>query len=236
MSKLKYLSEQGLSELRDSFEQNHEIYKIGDSPLVADRYRGLIRESALDVILPELQDSIDRDGENAVLLYEAMKALEPAPAADSRLWTCLAHDKYWAYTQKRWVNPASTKDSLRGQFFIDGSGLGALAGHSIARLWWGGYLTYSVDSEMTRFLFSNQTLFQGIAERDLGKNRAIVRPILDGLRTFAGTNPSVSMEVLAKSVLKAVNQIGGVRLLDVLSSQEIMAIVSQTCSKVTHCQ
>jgi hypothetical protein len=169
------------------------------------------------------------DMENSISLYGAVKGLTEVQASDERLWVFLTHNIYWDYMRKRWPieetqNPISR---IRDRYFMRNMNLESITRNGIARLWWYAHLTHDSSREnpfeLLEILLSRQDLAVGITERALGASSIIRTGILEFLRA----NPKIaSNEDKTRELIKAINLIGGVKLLPLLGVNRIKEILS----------
>lgn len=244
MSKLLVIREYALSQLVDSLSNNLEKYKQA-SPYADAFFEGKIwtAPSKIDDLPDNLLAlplaGVDNDLENSLRFYNALHGLTLTQATDPRLWTYLAHTKYWSYMRARWPIERSArggdiqkaKGTVVDRYFLTGDRSRGVTRHGLARLWWAGYTCHvqSDDAERTfelaKPLFSKQDVFASFMERAFSKNKHLMQALLRALlkRHEAGTPFDNRDDV--RSLAKHMVLIGGVTILDAIDSDRISKIV-----------
>lgn len=199
-----------------------------------------------NITCPDIQLSpggSKKDAENARILYSNLKTqLSCVQAADLRLWGYLAHETFWEYMRDRWpVESVESDDEgeidksiigrIKSRYFFGDSRGKAYTRQGIARLWWGGYLTYDESNkedpfEYTNMLFEKQDLFVASTERSLARNKTLV---LASLKTLKGLNLKRKQ---IRSFYEKLNQAGGIVILDALDNKTALELTKRTLEKV----
>lgn len=113
------------------------------------------------------------------------------------------------------------------RYFIANNESRALMRNGLARLWWIGHLTYDPDREnpyaLTEVLLSSLDIAQTILERNLGRARDVTHGILEFLQENKGDliGPGDVKRLRVRRLVKSLNLIGGVTLLDCLSKPDV---------------
>jgi len=140
-------------------------------------------------------------------------------------------EKYFGSEADSWTdskdikNWESMRSSIESRFFFTGlkSNIETLNRNAISRLWWGAHLTFDAKRnqadpyELTRILFSLQSLQQALLERSLGSNPKIRRATLE----FFLENPQYVKDKPAQQILKYVNLLAGPKVLAITEEQFI---------------
>jgi len=111
----------------------------------------------------------------------------------------------------------SLTSSIESRYFFTGlnTNIETLNRNAISRLWWGAHLTYddkrneSDPYELTRILFSLQTLHQALLERSLGSNPIIRAATLE----FFLENEAYLKDKFARPILKFLNLLAGPKVI-----------------------
>ena len=89
----------------------------------------------------------NKDRENALIIYSALKNFKVSYASDERFWVTLAFGEFFEYTTKRWQPVNGSKEeiskSLRNHWFAPTS-RSRWRDQSISRLWWVGHFAHSI--------------------------------------------------------------------------------------------
>ncbi|ALC05558.1 hypothetical protein CDES_05620 [Corynebacterium deserti GIMN1.010] len=178
-----------------------------------------------------------KDGDNAALMLESIGYLNPADAADPRLWSFLALVTLREFMEGRW--PLESKEDWRnqllGRWLLRKTSRRSLLRHGIARLWWVAALTHDADQSKdatrtsgdsfayTRWVFENQNRYQSIFERQLGSIDPIRWAILEVM--YKSTLKGQTAEI--KRITKELHLESGFRHLDVLDHAELVDLIEQ---------
>jgi hypothetical protein len=181
------------------------------------------------------KDAVKHDSENARRIYEWLGPLSPALAMEERLWACLAHVTFAEYMAGRW--PVTGERAVHRRYLFDGSSFAALSRNGIARLWWGACLTRDPAREnpyeLTATLFLRQDIQLALLERSLGKCEGVRSAVLDFLRVNATWLASESFGRRIQVIVRELNLLGGVVVLDALSKDEITAHLQRVSERIT---
>ncbi len=235
----KFLRDDALRQLTQNLKTLFPRY-MEDSPWLDD-YFGHTRWSAessvaipddLGLRLPD-EDS-DYDLENTRTIYTALKHLTPSQASDERLWAYMAHVTEWTYMRGRWpaeryANREKPYKPIRERYLFGSNRARSGTRHGIARLWWYGYTSYDESRadpfELTGVLLKTLDVTQSVLERAFSLNRPLTHGLLQALleREQAG-EPRYERETV-RSVAKHIVHIGGVTIVDMLSTDDVKSIV-----------
>jgi hypothetical protein len=186
--------------------------------------------------------SANQDGRNAILVHRYLGQMTAQQAAERRLWVYLTHVDFFEYTHKRWpgTRGANKVAHIENRYFFR-PGRQALNGNSIARLWWGAYLTYapwqrdsyfaslekehSDEYELTRMLFAKQNIFQGVMLRRFGSSDRVRICFLEALRRNALT--FANMTDLSEQVEQRINLVCSYRELTALPFERLLEFMKK---------
>lgn len=235
MGKMYLLNDNVLDNLKKSII----VEKYQQNAFLEREYSGKQYKSSIDTSidirdLPELyvkEKSEEplwiQDLNNAIKLHSVIRS-ENIPIrylVDERFWTYLTHTIYWEYLQKRW--PADSESRVKQKWFFDG-GNQVFSRHSLVRLWWLAECSYSkdYDYELTKTAFEFQDPFNQVIERKISKSRKVFRAALKALHSIPDAYKLKSGKNRTKFG-KAINTIAGVKLIEVMSEEEIVDIFKQ---------
>ncbi len=205
--------------------------------------------NSFDLIKPaekcSAKEKLQNDIENSIIVYSALKdKLKVSQAADERLWAYMTHVEHWDYMRLRWpvnslsseINESIEDDEIEEAhdkkphnriitryFFKDYKGR-ALVRNGLARLWWYGYMTYDEKREdpfeLTRIMLRRSDDAQNLLERSFPHNKIILRAILSALSKYEYINRDTF-----RNLLKSVNRMGGVTVLDTLEEKDLLKLI-----------
>ncbi len=174
-------------------------------------------------------NNAQHDAENAKRIYSWLRKLTPALAMEERLWAYLTHCAFPEYMHARW--PAESENAVHRRYLFEGKSFAALSRNGIARLWWAGYLTRDEKRpnpfELTETLFLRQDIQVSLLERSIGKCRNVRLGVLDFLRENSGWLSEEAFGRRIQLLLKELNLLGGVAILDALPPAEIKSFLKK---------
>ena len=207
----------------DSFS-NGQIY-LHESNLVIDPPPAL-------VVSEEKNEK--HDAANAKLVYSWLCALTPALAMEERLWAALTHCIFPKYMNARW--PVDGKNAVVRRYLFEGQSFAALSRNGVARLWWAGYLTKDEKRdnpfELTETLFMRQDIQVSLLERRIGKCRLVREAVLDFLKEYSEWLGQEAFGRRIQVLLRELNLLGGVAILDALPVTEIHSFLRKVGSEL----
>jgi len=242
--RLPFFSRAFLEVLRNEASENVSRYGTGSGWLDAlSLGRPHTHESGY-VVDPPPQllmadgDVPKHDGANAIRVHSWLRNIPPSTAMEERLWAYLAHVPFSAYMAVRWS--VKNEGEVRRRYLFEGSSFGALARHGVARLWWAGYLTHDPKRadpyELTRVMFMRQDVQLALMDRAIGKCRAVRTAVLEFLRDHGEWFAEKSFGRRIQLLMKELNLLGGVVILDALPEQQVKQFVHETGLRVTKVQ
>ncbi len=107
-NKAMILSDNSLEEIRTISRLNPLLAYKPLSALIDENNLNLVESEYLiapdiSLLIPEGNNwEQNKDRENAIILYSALKNFKVSYASDERLWVTLAFGKFFDYTKRRW--------------------------------------------------------------------------------------------------------------------------------------
>jgi hypothetical protein len=242
MPKALFVRDAQLERLRQNITPNARRYAtekpwLGDYFGNAAWYLQSSVEMPNDVVLkPPASKTELFDLENTKLLYSALRHLTPIQAADERLWVYLSHVTYWDYMRQRWAveqyeGKPRFAQIVQERYFFMADRPRALIRNGIARLWWYGYTTYDERRddpfELTAVLLYNLDVTQSILERAFSRNRTVTHAALSILLQREKDGIPFYARDRVRDLAKYLVQLGGVTIIDALTSEDVCDIVSR---------
>lgn len=153
--KIKFLTEEGIDNLKEiliSTYGKHLLDENSDFFLEDFFKRGWLKESKFEFPDVEFDMNPDyniSDSKNIKILYDNMKTLPPAIAADERVWVGLSFSSFWRYIQYRRaeeLKSGSELDIKNSFFFMRGRRRSGFV-HCVSRFWWIAHILYDAERE-----------------------------------------------------------------------------------------
>ncbi len=227
--KLPFYNRSFVEKLRLSAEANQPRYGedaawlttlSGDAKFVHES--SLVVDPPPELVIPNGSDT-SSDIENSKRVYEWLKQLSPVVAMEERLWACLSHSVFPKYMAHRW--PADSSSAINRRYLFEGKTFAALSRNGISRLWWAGYLTRNPAKanpyELTEILFLRQDIHVSLLERAIGKCSNVRTAVLEYFKDNQHWLKEEAFGERIQRILRELNLLGGVAILDALPPAEI---------------
>ncbi|WP_235848392.1 DUF6339 family protein [Litchfieldia alkalitelluris] len=242
--KLKFISDETLTDLRTNYEEYKTYYHNQDHTWFDNYFKekGRVFESTVDFDMPVFDLSEEfaiSDKENVKVIYEALKHLTVTQATQERLWAGLAHLQfrdYAFYRMKKEIEEKNDKRINTSIFFKNGNKR-SLFVHILARLWWVGYMTYDESNEsnpywLTEFFCSKDFSARCVVffSSNLTSNKTITTGILRSIIKLDAKGIAVKRDHFVQAT-KYLNVVGGAMILDMLSTDEVEKMVDKYLAK-----
>ena len=234
MSKLYYIDDKILEDMKNEIESNLELYKQAEpwcEELLGVEISELEKPVELKIVAG---DKGQYDLENAILIYEAMKDLPYTVATNENYWSFLTHTIYWDYMRNRWPVEAAQQDvtsfvQTRYMFHPKNK---RYYRNGLSRLWLYAALTYDVDNNedpyfYTKIMLKNQDLAGLILETTtVSRNFKALKATLEVIQRIDKLEGNGEIEKIKgkrefiRELMKRVNFIGAITIWDSLSHDE----------------
>jgi len=169
------------------------------------------------------------DAENSISFHIALRnIISPAMAANGKLWAYLCNETYYEYVSKRWpITTTTTDKTINKRYIGSGSGARTLYRNGIARLWWFAEMTYDKTNTadpygLTKVLLRRQDDAENFLGRELLHNKKILHTLL---RVLKDENPNDYGRDVFRPMLKDINNVGGVSILDSLPDEKLENLI-----------
>lgn len=238
--KLAYFSNAFVGKLRETAAANAANYESGSAWLDSLAASGSYVHESNQVVDPPPQlliagdDTAAHDAANAQRVFEWLSKLTPAIAMEERLWAYLTHVVFAEYMRARW--PVTGASAIHRRYLFEGKSFASLSRNGIARLWWAAFLTRDEEREapyeLTGTLFLRQDIQVSLLERSLGKCRRVRFAVLEFLKANADWLATESFGRRIQLLLKEMNLLGGVAILDAVPPAELQAFLQRVGEKL----
>lgn len=167
--------------------------------------------------------TVKDDCQNSIEIFKQLSSLDKVQANDKRLWVSLTHTRFYNYVWQRWnfASEEISDDKIKDRYHFEGAGIDSRTGNAISRLWWTAKVTYnskrSDEFELTRLIWEKQDLWTGLMERSFSTYPNVVQGFLE----FYKLNKQLKEDEI-RLMHRGLNAIGGVKMLPLLSKQEVV--------------
>lgn len=128
-------------------------------------------------------------------------------------------------------------ENVRERYFFMSNRDRALIRNGIARLWWYGYVSYDENREdpfeLTKILLKNLDIAENLLGRSFSRNRTLTITVLSVLADLEKMSRPFFDREKFRNLMKHINQIGGVTVLDALDSPDIQKVVTRKIEQLS---
>ncbi|MDU2062617.1 MAG: DUF6339 family protein [Veillonella sp.] len=244
---IKYVTDEFLKEFKNEFLVNYaHLYKSNDM----DKLKSVFSDpnhviethieyeyEPLEVEPKEYDADIVR--RNIRRVWDSLKVLTPVQAEMEKIWVALAHTDYIDYQMgifnSQIANPDNKKreeSSLKSRTIFVNGAKRSLAIHNLAILWWLAYYfrdDQNIEAPYHLIDFFVSTPYRGnavaILSSNIISNKEIALGILEAVKVLIEEEGMVVNRFPYSEAGKILNEVGGVRILDTLTREEVKAIL-----------
>lgn len=244
---IKYVTDEFLKEFKNEFLVKYaHLYKSND----IDKLKAIFSDpnhvietsieyeyEPLEVEPKEYDADIVR--RNIRRVWESLKVLTPVQAEMEKIWVALAHTDYLDYQigifNSQIVNPDKKKreeSSLKSRTIFVNGAKRSLAIHNLAILWWLAYYfrdDQNIEAPYHLIDFFVSTPYRGNAvallSSNIISNKEIALGILEAVKVLVEEKGMVVNRYSYSEAGKILNEVGGVRILDTLTREEVKDIL-----------
>ena len=244
---IKYVTDEFLKEFKNEFLVKYaHLYKSNDM----DKLKAIFSDSnhvmetsieyeyePLEVEPKEYDADIVR--RNIRRVWESLKVLTPVQAEMEKIWVALTHTDYLDYQMgifnSQIANPDNKKreeSSLKSRTIFVNGAKRSLAIHNLAILWWLAYYfrdDQNIEAPYHLIDFFVSTPYRGNAvallSSNIISNKEIALGILEAVKVLIEEEGMVVNRYPYSEAGKILNEVGGVRILDTLTREEVKAIL-----------
>lgn len=246
---IKYVTDEFLKEFKNEFLVKYaHLYKSNDM----DKLKVIFSDpnhvietnieyeyEPLEVEPKEYDANIVR--RNIRRVWKSLNLLTPVQAEMEKIWVALAHTDYLDYqmgvfnSQISNSNPDKKKreeSSLKSRTIFVNGAKRSLAIHNLAILWWLAYYfrdDQNIEAPYYLIDFFVSTPYRGNAvallSSNIISNKEIALGILEAVKVLIEEEGMVINRYPYSEAAKILNEVGGVRILDTLTREEVKAIL-----------
>ena len=244
---IKYVTDEFLKEFKNEFLVNYaHLYKSNDMDKLKSVFSNsnhLIETSIeykyepLEVEPKEYDADIVR--RNIRRIWQSLNVLTPVQAEMEKIWVALAHTDYLDYQMgifnSQITNPDNKKreeSSLKSRTIFVNGAKRSLAIHNLSILWWLAYYfrdDQNIESPYHLIDFFVSTPYRGNAvallSSNIISNKEIALGILEAVKILIEEEGMVVNRFPYSEAGKILNEVGGVRILDTLTREEVKDIL-----------
>ncbi len=238
--KLKYLTEDLVSDLYKNVEENLDLYKHGDFLDLARNsgWGSELKSVTMNIeLLAGLEGNTGAEAEvrNSMLVHKALEGMTPNLAREERIWTRLTHVECFEYSRKRWISEGADDSeierSIKVHFFADTANR-IRDDNAVSRLWWNAHIAHmtcpSDPLSALELVLSKADIRSNFIERPWVTSRANVAGGI--IRAMKNDSWISEKEVNYREFMKTVNKYGGGILFEIMNEGKVDQFMTQ-CSR-----
>ncbi|HLR66906.1 MAG TPA: DUF6339 family protein [Virgibacillus sp.] len=239
MNNLIYVTDGFLDEFKTNFEEKYlQLYKSGDVDKIKKIFQNpenILKSEKKFTFKPLKLESQNPDStiENIKTIRKSLGNLNPTEAENEKLWVALENTYYLEYhlDQLNLINSKNINKSIKGRTIFTESRKRSLMMNNLGILWWIGYYTIDSDSSdpfyYTRYFVEEPYRGHALAymSSNIVSNKEIVLGTLQAIKQLVDNNKLIRNRYSFTNANKILNQIGGVRIIDTLSREEVKEII-----------
>lgn len=236
--KLHFIKDDALVYFKGNVTENLQFYLDRDNTWMYEKYEsyrgdgaspfGEFKIEVPDFKMDMLSDRPENtDYNNVKILYSALKDISDTQASDERFWAGLAHSDLWEYMRYRCklTEVSDNKNKVYRNYFFNYGNKRSLIVHILARMWWVGRLVYDPKEkdpfqalEYMKNDFGTKVL--SLFSSNYTNNPQITRAILNAISFLENNVRKISRKEYLE-IIRYVNYLGGIIILDYLSEEEL---------------
>lgn len=244
---IKYVTDEFLKEFKNEFLVKYAyLYKSNEMDKLKSvfSYPNHVIETHIEYEYEPLEvepKEYDADivRRNIRRVWDSLKVLTPVQAEMEKIWVALAHTDYIDYQMgifnSQIANPNNKKreeSSLKSRTIFVNGAKRSLAIHNLAILWWLAYYfrdDQNIEAPYHLIDFFVSTPYRGNAvallSSNIISNKEIALGILEAVKVLIEEEGMVVNRYPYSEAGKILNEVGGVRILDTLTREEVKAIL-----------
>lgn len=240
INSIPYVTDTFLDEFKTNFDEKYlalyEEDNVSRIKELFDKPDHIIQSEKIFDFEPLVMESEDTNAvkENVKILRKSLNGLSVVEAENEKLWVALENTYYLDYhlDQFKLITGKKKRQSIKSRtIFINGNKR-SLVINNLALLWWLGHYTYDEESKdnpyhLTDFFLSGPYRGNAVAylSSNIISNHNLALGSLEALLTLVKEKKIKLDRYSFTETNKLLNQIGGVRVIDGLSRDEIKSLV-----------
>jgi len=240
MNNIKYVTDEFLDKFKTNFNADYlplyssankakieELFAIPENIMVSStlfQYEALKLES----------ENPNAIRENVRILWNSLKHITINEAESEKMWVALENTYYLDYhLDQLSLLPEKDRDrSIHSRTVFTQGSKRSLAINNLSLIWWIAYYTIDLNNKENPFHLTDffvNGAYRGNAmtwfSSNIISNKEIALGILEAIKQLVETRQMLENRYSYTNSNKILNQIGGVRILDTLTRQEVKQIV-----------
>ncbi len=239
MSNLVYVTDVFLDEYKTNFEEKYlPLYKSQQIDKIKDIFscnNNVIESNIHFNYTPLKLESLNPNVtlSNIKIILESLKDISPTEAENEKLWVALENTYYLDYhlDQINLIEGTNKDKRIKGRTIFTQGRKRSLMMNNLSILWWIGYYTvdYNIDDPYfyTDYFVSGPYRGDALAymSSNIVSNKEIVIGTLQAIKQLVEEKKMIRNRYSFTNANKILNQVGGVRIIDTLTRNEVKEII-----------
>lgn len=237
---IKYVTDEFLENFKVNFKTDYlSLYKTNNKEEIAKIFSNPenVHESSTNFeYVPLKLEVVEGEAikENIRTLWNSLKHISISEAESEKMWVALANTYYIDYhlNQLKLISAKDKDRSIESRTIFNQGHKRSLTINNLSLLWWVAYYTVDVQHPSNPFHLTDFFIdgaFRGNAviwfSSNIVSNKDISLGILDAIKELTEQNKMIVNRYSYSNANKILNQIGGVRMLDMLTREEVKEII-----------
>lgn len=233
---IKYCSDDFLEIFKTNFDYYIDLYINKDIDGLDSLFNiENIREGNIEIDYTPLKttnECVNPEKENIKIIYDTLKQLTPVQASQEKLWVAMYNTYYrehlFDYIDQN-INHKNFDTKLKSSIIFTSSQSRSLIVQNIARMWWLGYYLYDEENKKNPYslldFYTDSTDIIGRStiffSSNFVNNINLRLGIVEGIKELVECKIIKQEREYYKEITKYFNLIGGVRILDFMTREEV---------------
>lgn len=237
---IKYVTDEFLENFKVNFKIDYlPLYKGNNKDEMTKIFlnpNNVYESSTIFEYVPLKEEAIEGEyvKENIRILWRSLKHITISEAESEKMWVALANTYYIDYhlNQLNLITAKEKDRSIESRTIFNQGHKRSLTINNLSLLWWIAY--YTVDEQHQNNPFHLTDFFVDGAFRgnsviwfssNIISNKNISLGILEAIKELVESNKMILNRYSYSNANKILNQIGGVRIIDMLTREEVKEII-----------
>ncbi|WP_203641106.1 DUF6339 family protein [Levilactobacillus andaensis] len=248
--RIKYVSDTFLDQFKVDFEEEYlELYKLGNKKEIERIFsnpQNVIETDTFFDFKPLISNNTADSTvtiENIKSIWSSLSFLAPVEAESEKLWVAMESTYYLDYHLKQLaeLGPQRKDTSIMSRTIFNNGQKRSLFINNISILWWIAYYLIDDDNSNDKFhlveYFVNNS-YRGNAvaffSSNFVANKKLALGVVEAIKELTEEHKMIENRYSYSNANKILNQVGGVRMLDLLTRDEAKAIIKNNLLDTEH--
>lgn len=240
-AQIRYVSDVFLEQFKTDFELKYlDLYRYDRTEEIKNIFNNSknVISTGINFDFRQLNASNVNDDtvtiENIKTLWSSLKILTPAEAENEKLWVAMENTYYLEYHLKllSLLSTKSKEESITSRTIFNHGRRRSLFINNLSLLWWIAYYLIDEDNKddpyhLVEYFVKNSYRGNAVAffSSSFVANKDLALGVIEAIMELTKEGKMIENRYSYSNANKILNQIGGVRILDVLTRDEVKQII-----------